>query len=184
MPDESAVRAGEAYRAAVVRLQPRPTPVRPGPGQESVWDFPRPPRVEDVEEPVEVFLAGRRVASTRRAKRVCETASPPVYYVPRSDVDEGVLERGFGRSTCEWKGPATYWSVVVEGARADDAAWSYEEPWEGFEELAGWLAFYPGAVECRLGGERVRAQEGGFYGGWVADRLVGPWKGAPGTGHW
>jgi len=180
----------------------RPSPVPPGPGQESVWDYPRPPRLERARRPVEVRLAGLVLARSDRSVRVCETASPPTYYLPPDDVETRYLVPGYGRSTCEWKGEARYWSVMlgdqpaegrspggegdgrVGGNRIDNAAWSYAEPWEGYEALAGWFAFYPGGVECFLGRERVRPQDGGFYGGWVTDEIVGPWKGAPGTGHW
>jgi uncharacterized protein (DUF427 family) len=172
-------------------LQRRPEPVRPVPGQESVWDYPRPPRIERSTGLVEVCLAGELVARTNRSLRVCETASPPSYYVCPADVAPEVLRPGYGRSTCEFKGEARYWSVVVGGPpagdpaqRRDNAAWSYPEPWEGFEALADWVGFYPGLVECRLDGELVRPQEGDFYGGWVTEGIVGPWKGAPGTGHW
>jgi uncharacterized protein (DUF427 family) len=141
---------------------------------------------------VDVRLNGVVLARSDRAVRVCETASPPAYYVAPEEVATEHLVPGYGRSTCEWKGEARYWSVVLgeagvpggNGTRVDNAAWSYPEPWEGFESLAGWFAFYPAAVECYLGTERVRPQEGGFYGGWVTDEIVGPWKGAPGTGHW
>lgn len=165
-------------------LQRRPTPVTPGPGQESVWDYPRPPRIERSGRLVEVRFAGVLVGRTRSAMRVCETAGPPVYYLPPTDVALEHLEAGHGRSTCEWKGPATYWTVVVGEQRAEDVAWSYEEPWPGSEALARHLSFYPGRLDCQVDGERVRPQEGGFYGGWVTDEIVGPWKGAPGTGHW
>jgi uncharacterized protein (DUF427 family) len=168
-------------------LARRPEPVPPGPGQESVWDYPRPPRLEPARRPVEVRFAGVVVGRSDRAARVCETASPPTYYLPPDAVETRYLEPGYGRSVCEWKGEARYWSVVLgggDGPRAENAAWSYPEPWEGYDALAGWYAFYPAAVQCYLGAERVRPQEGGFYGGWVTDAIVGPWKGAPGTGHW
>jgi uncharacterized protein (DUF427 family) len=168
-------------------LRRRPQPDTPGPGQESVWDYPRPPRIDATTDVVEVRFAGVLIARSTRAVRVCETASPPTYYLPPDDVDQRYLRPGYGRSTCEWKGEARYWSVVVGEApeqRVDNAAWSYAEPWEGYERLAGWFGFYPGRVECSVGDERVRPQTGDFYGGWVTDAVVGPWKGEPGTGHW
>jgi len=161
----------------------RPDPV--GPGQESVWDYPRPPSAEVTDRHVVVELGGRVLADTHRAVRVCETSHPPVFYVPRDDVAPGVLERGGGGSWCEWKGAATYWDVVLDGRRWAGIAWSYEDPSPGYEHLRGAVAFYPGAVDRALvDGERARPQPGGFYGGWITDDVVGPFKGAPGTLGW
>jgi uncharacterized protein (DUF427 family) len=132
-----------------------------------------------------VELAGRVLADTRRAIRVCETSHPPVFYVPRDDVAPGVLERGQGGSWCEWKGAATYWDVVVDGRRLPGVAWSYEDPSPGYEHLRGAVAFYPGAVDRALvDGEQARPQPGGFYGGWITDDVAGPFKGAPGSLGW
>jgi len=156
-----------------------------GPGQESVWDYPRPPSAEVTDRHVVVELAGHVLADTRRAVRVCETSHPPVFYVPRDDVTPGVLERGRGGSECEWKGAATYWDVVLDGRRWAGVAWSYEDPSPGYEHLRGAVAFYPGAVDRALvDGEQARPQPGGFYGGWITDDVVGPFKGAPGTLGW
>jgi uncharacterized protein (DUF427 family) len=161
----------------------RPDPV--GPGQESVWSYPRPPSAEVTGRSVVVEFAGRVVAETRRAVRVCETSHPPVYYVPRDDVTDGVLHRAGGGSVCEWKGVATYWDLVVDGRRSAAAAWSYEDPSAGYEHLRGALAFYPGRVDRALvDGEQVRPQPGTFYGGWITDEVVGPFKGEPGTWGW
>ena len=161
----------------------RPDPV--GPGQESVWDYPRPPSAEVTARHIVVELAGRVLADTRRAIRVCETSHPPVFYVPRDDVAPGVLERGQGGSWCEWKGAATYWDVVVDGLRLPGIAWSYEDPSPGYERLRGAVAFYPGAVDRALvDGEQARPQPGGFYGGWITDDVAGPFKGAPGSLGW
>jgi uncharacterized protein (DUF427 family) len=160
-----------------------PDPV--GPGQESVWNYPRPPSAEVTGRHVVVELAGVVVADTRRAVRVCETSHPPVYYVPRDDIAPDVLERGQGGSWCEWKGAATYWDVVVDGRRERGIAWSYEDPSPGFEHLRGAVAFYPAGVDRALvDGELVRPQPGGFYGGWITSDVVGPFKGAPGTLGW
>jgi uncharacterized protein (DUF427 family) len=132
-----------------------------------------------------VEAGGQVVADSRRAIRVCETSHPPVFYVPRDDVADGVLERASGGSWCEWKGMATYWDVVVAGRRTPQAAWSYEDPSPGFEHLAGAVAFYPGKVDRALvDGEQARPQAGGFYGGWITGEVAGPFKGEPGTLGW
>jgi uncharacterized protein (DUF427 family) len=162
-----------------------PTPDPVGPGQESVWSYPRPPSAQVTGRRIEVVLDGRVVARTDRAVRVCETSHPPVYYVPRDDLAPGVLQRGTGSSVCEFKGTATYWDAVVDGVRRPAVAWSYEEPALGFELLRGAIAFYPGRVDAAtVDGEPVRPQAGGFYGGWVTDEVVGPFKGEPGTLGW
>jgi len=161
----------------------RPPP--PGPGQESVWDYPRPPRLERARRTVRVELAGEVVAESTRALRVCETASPPVYYVPPEDVRRECIEPSERRSYCEWKGAAVYWDVRVGERLVRDAAWSYPEPDAPFAALRDHLAFYPGRLDgCFLDGERVRPQAGDFYGGWVTDEIVGPFKGEPGTEGW
>ncbi|GIJ45331.1 hypothetical protein Val02_22170 [Virgisporangium aliadipatigenens] len=152
---------------------------------ESVWDYPRPPRLERTASRVTVVHAGRTIADSDRCWRVLETSHPPVYYVPRDDIADGVLEPGTGRSFCEFKGVAGYWDVVVDGTRVHRAGWSYEHPAPAYAEIAGAVAFYPGRVdECRVAGERVRAQEGDFYGGWITADITGPFKGGPGTAGW
>ncbi|MBW2317029.1 MAG: DUF427 domain-containing protein [Deltaproteobacteria bacterium] len=159
--------------------------VPPGPGQESVWDYPRPPRVEASRRPVRIELAGEVLAASERALRVCETSSPPVYYVPIADTCSEWLSPSARRSGCEWKGVAHYWNVCVGDRRVADVAWSYPQPDTGFDSLRGHLAFYPGRVDaCYLGDERVRPQAGDFYGGWVTAEIVGPFKGEPGTEGW
>jgi uncharacterized protein (DUF427 family) len=157
----------------------------PGAGQESVWDYPRPPRVEATPERVVVRLGGLLVADTTDAVRVLETSHPPVYYLPRSAFVPGSLEPSPGRSLCEYKGVASYLTVVSDGARADAAAWFYPEPLAGFAELVDRVALYPGRMDsCTVDGELVDAQPGDFYGGWITSRVVGPFKGAPGTLGW
>lgn len=156
----------------------------PGPGQESVWDYPRPPRVERDERQVEVAWGGVTLAESRRALRVLETASPPVFYLPPEDVSGHNLEPSPRSSICEWKGAARYWSIRVGDKLIRDVAWSYTEPLPGYEAIAGYFSFYPGRVECRVGGVRVAPQPGGFYGGWVTPEIVGPFKGEPGTEWW
>jgi len=162
-----------------------PPPQRPGPGQESVWDYPRPPRVEPSAERVEVWLGGVRVASSTRSLRVLETSHPPTYYVPIEDFGAGVLAAAEGSSWCEFKGQAAYYDVVGSDAVAHRAAWTYPHPSRGFEVLRGHVAVMPGAVDrCTVDGEVVVAQAGGFYGGWITSRVVGPFKGEPGSRGW
>jgi uncharacterized protein (DUF427 family) len=162
----------------------QPVRIEPGPGQESVWDYPRPPRVEPVPERLRVVVDGEVLAETTRGLRVIETAGAPVYYVPPEDVRLERLEPS-GRSTvCEWKGMATYQTYA--GARAiADVAWSYEDPKPGYEAIRGYVAFYAGRVdEAWVGDEQATPQPGGFYGGWVTSRIVGPIKGEPGSFGW
>lgn len=170
------------------RSVPRGVPVRiepAGPGQESVWEYPRPPRLEEVRQPIRVEFAGQVVADTRRALRVCETASPPTYYLPPDDIDARWLRPAKGSSLCEWKGAARYHSLQVGDRVSERAAWSYPDPLPPFEALRDYLAFFVARVDaCSVGDERVRPQPGGFYGGWITSNLVGPFKGEPGTGHW
>ena len=160
-------------------------PDHPAEGQESVWDYPRPPRLELSEELVEVELGGVVIASTTRSWRVLETSHPPTYYLPRAAFVAGVLRDADGQTWCEWKGAASYFDLVVDDVVAPRAAWTYRTPTAGFEDLTGAIAVMASAVgRCTVDGETVRAQPGGFYGGWVTDRVVGPFKGAPGTLGW
>lgn len=153
--------------------------------KESVWDYPRPPRAGPTSKRIRVYFGGESVADTYRAVRVLETSHPPVYYIPRDDVRSEFLKPGTGRSFCEFKGSATYWSLEVNGKTAEDAAWSYEDPSRGYESIGGCLAFYVSKVdECFVDEERVQPQPGSFYGGWVTSDIVGPFKGGPGSGGW
>ena len=173
-----------AYRFAG-RIPRGVIPIVPGPGQESVWDYPRPPRVEPVPERVRILAGGELLADSTRALRVLETAGAPTIYVPRADVRTELLARSATTSTCEWKGAATYWTLVLPDREVADVAWSYERPTPPFEQLRDHLAFYAGRVdEAWFGEERVRPQPGGFYGGWVTSRIVGPIKGEPGSFGW
>jgi len=151
-----------------------------------VWDYPRPPRVEPTGELVRVELSGVVLVETRRALRVLETSHPPAYYLPSGDFAAGSLVDAAGGTTwCEFKGTATYLDVVGGSRTLQRAAWTYPEPSRGFEDLRGHVALYPGRMDLvSVDGEVVRPQEGGFYGGWITDRVVGPFKGAPGTGGW
>jgi uncharacterized protein (DUF427 family) len=159
--------------------------VEPGPGQESVWDYPRPPRMEDVEEKVKVVFGGVTLAYTTRAKRVLETSHPPVYYVPPEDIRMEHLKASNGTSYCEWKGRAVYYDVVTDEWTEERTAWFYPDPTRSFQDLKDYVAFYPSRMDaCWVGGEKVEAQEGDFYGGWITPNIVGPFKGAPGTWGW
>jgi uncharacterized protein (DUF427 family) len=164
-----------------------PPPERrvPEPGQESVWDYPRPPRVEPTAERVVIRFGGETVAETTHALRVLEESHPPAYYVPRSDFVEGSLVDASGLSYCEFKGEAHYLSVVAGGDVMESAAWYYPEPQPGYEMLRGYVSVYPGRMDaCLVDGELVEAQAGGFYGGWITAKIVGPFKGEPGTEGW
>lgn len=163
----------------------RPEKVVPQPGQESVWDYPRPPRVEPSTERVEVVLGGVVVARADRSWRVLETSHPPTYYLPRDAFEPGVLSEADGSTWCEWKGQASYYDLVAGGVVAASAAWAYLAPSPGFEAIAGAVAVMPGQVDrCTVDGEVVDPQPGGFYGGWITSRVVGPFKGTPGTRGW
>lgn len=154
---------------------------------ESVWDYPRPPRLERSPRLIEVTLGGVVIASSSRAHRVLETSHPPVYYIPRDDIRDGVLEIvPVGGSLCEWKGTASYLDVISPtGPRVPRGAWTYAHPSAAFEAITDAVAFYPALMDaCTVDGERVQPQPGGFYGGWVTDDLIGPFKGAPGTMGW
>lgn len=164
----------------------RPTPIPPGPDQESVWRYPRPPKLERCDRHLKVIFDGETIAETDRGWRVLETSHPPNYYFPREDVQMACLQELEGqRSVCEWKGRAVYFDVVHGDQRAEQVAWSYPEPTDRFAELAGAVAFYAGRVDsCWVDGERVTPQPGGFYGGWITDDVVGPFKGVPGSRFW
>jgi uncharacterized protein (DUF427 family) len=153
---------------------------------ESVWDYPRPPRVEPAGRRIRVVLGGTTIAETTRALRVLETSHPPTYYVPREDVAAGVLVESPGATShCEWKGRAAYFDVVAGDRREAAAAWSYPDPSPGYEAIRGAVAFYPARMDaCFVGDEAATPQPGGFYGGWVTADVSGPFKGAPGTSGW
>ncbi|MEO7085015.1 MAG: DUF427 domain-containing protein [Gemmatimonadaceae bacterium] len=158
----------------------------PRDGQESVWDYPRPPRLVPDAREVIVRAGNVEIARTRSALRMLETASPPTIYLPFADARADLLvdARGAGSSHCEWKGGARYLSIMADGVQLPAVAWYYPSPNAPYEAIAACFSVYPGRVECLVDGERVRAQEGGFYGGWVTNEIVGPWKGGPGTSGW
>ena len=157
----------------------------PARSTESVWDYPRPPRVEASARRVRVVVDGTVVAESTRAQRVLETSHPPGWYIPREDVRMDLLRPTSRQSACEFKGQAGYFSISAEGTERRDAAWSYEQPLPGYEAIAGHIAFYAGRVdEAWVDDERVMAQAGDFYGGWITADVTGPFKGAPGTRGW
>ena len=171
--------------------RPEPDPV--GPGQESVWEYPRPPRVEPVPERIRVVVDGLTIADTKRAFRVLETSHPPSYYVPLEDVRGDLLPANARTSLCEFKGRATYVDLHIPGELTASrrprtvagVAWTYPAPAPGYEAIRGHLAFYASRVdEAWVGDERATAQKGDFYGGWITSRVAGPFKGGPGTGGW
>lgn len=155
----------------------------PGPGQESAWDYPRPPALDPSDEVVRVLSGQIPLAESRSAVRVLETASPPTYYLPPGDVAWNLLQEIGGSSFCEWKGRARYFALAGD-PRETAVAWRYDEPTARFADIAGFVAFYPGRLNCFVNDEPVRAQQSEFYGGWITHRVVGPFKGDPGTGHW
>ena len=157
----------------------------PGAGQESVWDYPRPPRLVPDSREVIVLAGDVEIARSRRALRLLETASPPGFYLPAQDVHTALLTPAAAASQCEWKGQAAYWSVQPPGGDAlDNVAWSYPNPLVPYEALAGHFGFYPQRLACFVGGVRVQPQPGRFYAGWITPDVVGPFKGTAGSGGW
>jgi len=158
-------------------------------GEESVWDYPRPPELRQAMGPVRVEHAGQVIARSDRALRVVETAGAPVYFVPPQDVSEGVLRETDYVTVCEWKGAAVHHDLVVSGVRVEHAAFTYPDPLDDLDpdmaRIAGWIAFYPARVDaCFVGDEKVRPQPGGYYAGWVTSAIKGPIKGNAGTQNW
>jgi uncharacterized protein (DUF427 family) len=163
----------------------KPQPIQPQPGQESVWDYPRPPKLEQVSQRIQVVYNGQTIADTQQAYRVLETSHPPVYYLPPADVQMPYLHMTDSSSFCEWKGNALYYHLAVGSQSVKNAAWAYSEPTGNFKPIAGYLAFYAHLMDaCYVDGERVTPQPGGFYGGWVTKNIVGPFKGVAGSWGW
>ena len=168
-----------------MRFSSRPEPEPVGPGQESAWDYPRPPALEPVTARLRVVLGGVTIADTTRGHRVLETSHPPNYYFPLDDVLPGALVPAEGSSYCEWKGRARYYDVVGGGVVAERAGWAYDTPSLAFTPITGHVAFYAGPMDaCFVDDELVIPQPGGFYGGWITSKVVGPFKGDPGTRGW
>jgi uncharacterized protein (DUF427 family) len=159
--------------------------IEPGPGQESVWDYPRPPRLEPSGEHIQVVFNGVTIADTHAAMRMLETSHPPVYYIPPADVLMPYFTPTRHRSFCEFKGQASYFTIEVGDRRAENAAWCYANPVQMYLPMKDYLAFYPALMDaCSIDGEPIQAQEGDFYGGWITSKIVGPFKGGTGTWGW
>ncbi|MBE9042184.1 DUF427 domain-containing protein [Oscillatoriales cyanobacterium LEGE 11467] len=159
--------------------------IEPGPGQESVWDYPRPPRLEDTSKHLQVVFNGITIADTHNAKRVLETSHPPVYYISPLDIQMEYLSQTDRTSYCEWKGVAGYYTIVVGDKQAPNAAWFYSQPTPAFATIENYVAFYADMMDaCYVDGEQVQPQPGNFYGGWVTRDIVGPFKGSAGTWGW
>lgn len=163
----------------------QPTPIKPAQGQESVWDYPRPPRLEQTNKHIQITFNGRLLADTRHAYRVLETSHPPVYYLPPGDIQMEFLKPISDSSWCEWKGEAAYFDVAVGDKMAGKVAWTYPQPTPAFQAIRNHVAFYAWAMDaCLVDGEKVQPQPGRFYGGWITSDIVGPFKGEPGTSGW
>lgn len=159
--------------------------IPPGPGQESVWDYPRPPRLEDSPKHIQVVFNEVIIADTHQAKRLLETSHPPAYYIPPDHINMEYFVETSRTTFCEWKGQAAYYSVVVGDRQIPNAAWFYPSPTPAFAAIKDYLAFYPGLMDaCYVDGEQVQPQESGLYGGWITQDIVGPFKGGPGTWGW
>jgi len=151
---------------------------QPGPGQESVWDYPRPPRIETCSRHIEVIFNGLVIADTQRARRVVETSYPPTYYIPPEDVHTEYFFPSSHRTWCEWKGEACYIVLRVDERESQNAAWYYPEPNPEFEAIRNQIAFFPSRVDaCYIDGERVQPQDSTLYGGWITHDIVGPFQG-------
>lgn len=162
-----------------------PRRIEPGPGQESVWDYPRPPRVEETTRRIRVIFNEETIVDTTRALRVLETSHPPAYYLPAADFRTDLLTQTSRRTFCEFKGAARYWTLRVGDRIAENVMWDYPDPTPNFQVLKGHFAVYPSRMDvCYINEERVQAQSGDFYGGWITSDIVGPFKGGPGTIGW
>lgn len=159
--------------------------IEPEPGQESVWDYPRPPRLEAVDKRVRVVFNGVTIADSDRPQRVLETSHPPVYYIPPEDIQMDYLTLTPRSSWCEWKGQAGYYTLTVGDRTAENAAWFYAAPTLAFAAIKDYVAFYASRMDaCFVNDEQVQAQPGDFYGGWITRDIVGPFKGGMGTWGW
>ncbi len=159
--------------------------VKPAPGQESVWDYPRPPAVRACNKIVKIVLDGEVLAETNHALCVLETSHPPTYYLPPEDVTMKWLKSIDRTSFCEWKGVANYYDVVNDHRRLQQVAWTYRNPTDRYKQLKDYIVFYAHVMDaCYVGDEIAKPQPGNFYGGWITSDVVGPFKGEPGTMGW
>lgn len=163
----------------------RPTPIQPQPGQESVWNYPRPPRLEPVNKRIQIVFNGVTIVDTHRAMRVLETSHPPTYYIPPEDIQQQYLIPSSRSTFCEWKGQGSYYSVQVGEKTAIEVAWYYSDPTPDFKSMQNYVAFYAAPMDaCYVDGEKVTPQPGQFYGGWITSDVVGPFKGEPESWGW
>lgn len=164
----------------------RPQPIPPQTGQESVWEYPRPPRLERSPKQLKIMFNGVTLAETNGAYRVLETSHPPVYYLPPEDIQMQYLKPAMSQgSFCEWKGVAGYYDIAVGEQQVKKAAWFYHDPTPNFAAIRDYVAFYPALMEaCYVDNELVQPQPGQFYGGWITSDIVGPFKGEPGSWGW
>lgn len=164
----------------------RPNPIPPGPGQESVWDYPRPPRIEDTTKRIRVIFNGELIADTRRSKRGLETSHPPCYYIPPEDIKMEYLIPSNYSPYCEWRGYSKYYHLKVGDRQAENVAWYRDkEIHAGYEEILGYVGFDPRPMDaCYVDDEKAQPQQGNFYTGWITSDVVGPFKGGPGTSGW
>lgn len=163
----------------------RPQPILPDPGQESVWDYPRPPMVEDVNKHIRIIFNNQLIADTHRSKRLLETSHPPNYYIPLDDIKTEYLVQTTHSSYCEWKGRASYYTLRVGDRVAENVAWYYPKISPNYKEIEGYVSFYPGPMDaCYVDDEKVQPQAGSFYAGWITQDVVGPFKGGAGTLGW
>ena len=159
--------------------------IEPEPGQESVWDYPRPPRLESSSKKIQVVFNEITIAESQSTYRVLETSHPPVYYIPPEDIQMEYLFKTERQSYCEWKGIANYYTITVGDRTEANAAWFYPQPTLNFEPIKNYVAFYPSRMDaCFVDGEKVQSQPGDFYGGWITRDIVGPFKGGAGTWGW
>ena len=159
--------------------------IEPKTGQESVWDYPRPPRLESTNMHLKIIFSGETIVETTGAFRVLETSHPPVYYFSPEDVRMEFLTENSDSSFCEWKGRAGYYDLQIGNKRVEKAAWFYPNPTNSFAKIKNYIAFYPSKMDaCFVGDERAQVQEGDFYGGWITSDIVGPFKGGAGSWGW
>jgi len=162
---------------------PKPDPV--GPGQESVWDYPRPAICEPTSRRVQIIHQGKMLVDSRKALRTLETSHPPTYYIPQTDIAMEHLRRNARRTLCEWKGQACYYDVVIGDDTIPAAAWTYGAPTTEFTSIRDYIAFYPDPLDqCLIDGQEITPQPGQFYGGWISQYEAGPFKGIPGSHFW